>query len=160
MWSHTSSSYQKAIVGSFVQIDPRPSIKSPSKIDTGRFQNTQIKISWIVPIRSPWWMRMWARIELRIVKFLPWNRINLYKSMNLSILKSADSEACLPSLPTMPIPAWASRIIVTSLPPSPTAAHFFLACLFTILTTWAFYKGPHLQIATDGAMHARDKNLA
>jgi hypothetical protein len=39
--------------------------------------------------------------------------------------KSEASEAYLPSFPTIPIPTLASRIIPTSLPPSPTDAVLF-----------------------------------
>lgn len=56
---------------------------------------------------------------------LPCQSINLLKYENWLIEKSLANEACLPSLPTIPIPTFASRIIPTSLPPSPTAAVLF-----------------------------------
>jgi hypothetical protein len=91
------------------------------------------------------------------------------------IEKSAARLACLPSLPTMPIPTLAACIIDTSFPPSPEkkqkkisvkkkiltkkwketeiacdvkipiAADLFPVCLSMSLTTAAFCSGEHLK---------------
>jgi len=80
--------------------------------------------------------------------------------LNSSILKSAASEAYLPSLPTIPTPTFASNIMPTSLPPSPTL-HVLLPVNSPILTTIiAFYVGEHRQTQTDGAIVAALKNLS
>lgn len=76
------------------------------------------------------------------------------------MLKSAASEAYLPSLPTIPTPTFASRIMPTSLPPSPTE-QVRLPVNSPILTVIiAFYVGEHLQTQTEGANVAALKNLS
>jgi hypothetical protein len=53
---------------------------------------------------------------------LPCHNINFLRYENSKIEKSEANDAYIPSLPTIPIPTSASRIIPTSLPPSPTPA--------------------------------------
>jgi len=94
-------------------------------------------------------MTNWPRREERLYELRPCHSINLgthstagqasvvaserpahrETKLNCVIEKSAASDACLPSLPTMPTPTSAARIIATSLPPSPIAAvRFFVYC--------------------------------
>ena len=75
------------------------------------------------------------------------------------IEKSDARAACIPSLPTIPIPISASKIIPTSLPPSPTAAILLpFEYYFNNLTISAFYVGLHLQTHRQGAKIATSKN--
>ena len=80
--------------------------------------------------------------------------------LNLAKAKSAALTAALPSLPMMPSPTWASWIIETSLPPSPTAAVMgFRGEFFIILTISAFCSGDIRQQTTawhlDREVHSR-----
>uniref|UniRef100_A0A915HQB4 Uncharacterized protein n=1 Tax=Romanomermis culicivorax TaxID=13658 RepID=A0A915HQB4_ROMCU len=65
----------------------------------------------------------------------------------------------IPTFPTMPMPASAACIMLTSLPPSPTAAtragrwYFFINA-----TIWAFCSGEHRQQTTAGQFEAKSAN--
>ena len=66
----------------------------------------------------------------------------------------------MPSLPTIPIPTSASKIIPTSLPPSPTAAILLPPVYFLISQHMiAFCVGLHLHTHTHGAFIASSKNF-
>jgi hypothetical protein len=58
--------------------------------------------------------------------------------LNFKIEKSAAKDACIPSLPTMPIPTSPTYIIATSFPPSPTQAIFLLVYIYNFLAISAF----------------------
>ncbi len=90
----------------------------------------------------------------------PCQRISLLKNENYVILKSDARLACFPSFPTIPIPTFASNIIPTSLPPSPTAAVRLPVYWFIFFTISAFYVGLHLQTHTLGAIVADWKNIS
>lgn len=53
------------------------------------------------------------------INYHPCHRIKSLICSNFYIEMSAAKAACLPSLPSIPIPIWDTRIIPTSLPPSP-----------------------------------------
>lgn len=73
------------------------------------------------------------------------------------IEKSAAREAYFPSLPTIPIPTFASKIIPTSFPPSPTHATHLPVYFQTAHVISAFYVGEHQQTQTTGALQATSK---
>ena len=60
----------------------------------------------------------------------------------------------------MPIPTCASKIIPTSLPPSPTAAVLLPVYCIIFLTIRAFWVGLHLHTHTLGASVAVEKNFS
>jgi len=76
------------------------------------------------------------------------------------IEKSAASEAYLPSFPTIPTPTWDSKIIPTSLPPSPTEQVLLPVNKETFFVTIAFCVGLHLHTQTQGALVATEKNFS
>ena len=100
---------------------------------------------------KPRWITNWPSTAERLQLSLPCQRINLRKCLNSSIEKSLAREACFPSLPTIPTPTFASRIIPTSLPPSPTEQVLFPVNSPILTVTRAFYVGLHLQTQTEGA---------
>lgn len=89
----------------------------------------------------------------------PCHRIRRLKYENSRIEKSEAKDAYLPSFPTIPIPTFASKIIPTSFPPSPTAAVLLPVYRFISLTINAFYVGLHLHTQTLGANVAVVKNF-
>lgn len=107
---------------------------------------------------SPRWKTNYERTaDLRQLN-LPCHRINFLRCPNSLRLKSEANEACIPSFPSIPIPTSASRIIPTSLPPSPTAAIRLPVYFLINIATYAFYVGEHLQTQTQGALVATLKN--
>ena len=72
--------------------------------------------------------------------------------------KSADLTACVPSLPLIPTPMWASMIIETSLAPSPIARVIQEPRDLKMVTTSAFCLGDILQHTTDLDLMAMWKN--
>ena len=64
--------------------------------------------------------------------------------------KSEAREAYLPSFPTIPIPTLDSKIMPTSLPPSPMAAVLLPVYWDIFLVTSAFCVGEHRQTQTEG----------
>ncbi len=74
------------------------------------------------------------------------------------IEKSEASEACFPSLPTIPIPTSADWIMPTSFPPSPIQATLNPENFFTSSVMIAFCVGKHLEQITAGALVAASKN--
>lgn len=98
-------------------------------------------------IIKPLWMMKLARRELRMYESLPCQKSKVFRSLNSFIEKSAANAACIPYLPTIPIPTSAACIIPTSLPPSPIPKTDSLAflCLFTPAVRSFFWLGEHLQ---------------
>ena len=73
--------------------------------------------------------------------------------------KSELLAACWPSLPKIPTPTWALRIIETSLAPSPMARVIFLGNLFLIITTISdFCFGLTLHAKTTSILSEASKN--
>ncbi len=70
--------------------------------------------------------------------FHPCHNINSFNPLNLAKEKSEANAAYYPSLPIMPTPTSASRIMGTSLPPSPTDKATLPVSYLTVLTTSAF----------------------
>jgi hypothetical protein len=68
--------------------------------------------------------------------------------------KSAASDACLPSLPTMPTPTSAAWIMLTSLPPSPMQHTRFPEWALTRYASSAFWMGDTRQAMTVGRREA------
>ena len=84
---------------------------------------------------------------------------NGFKNLNYPIAKSAVLAAYYPSLPRIPTPTWAWRIIFTSLAPSPIAnVTFFGYLILIILTISAFYFGDTLQARTTSISSDAYKN--
>ena len=79
--------------------------------------------------------------------FLPCTSVSLPIWLNCVKLKSAARLACLPSMPTTPIPTLAAWIMLRSFPPSPLAAALFS----TSLTTTAFCSGARQQTTVGAA---------
>ena len=110
---------------------------------------------------NPLWITNYASKEDLLYDNLPCHSTNFFKCPNSVIEKSEASEAYIPSFPTIPIPTSASKIIPTSLPPSPIAAILLLFVYFLRrLQIFAFYVGLHLQTQTHGAFIANSKNSA
>ncbi len=78
--------------------------------------------AYIIDIIRPRWNTNYDKIALRLYDNLPCHNINFFMSPNFFTLKSDANDAYKPSFPSIPIPTSASKIIPTSLPPSPTAA--------------------------------------
>jgi len=102
----------------------------------------------------------WDKDALRLYERRPCHKRRFLMCSNLSIEKSAASDACFPSLPTIPRPTSASMIIGTSLPPSPTQAMRFPVALMIHFATAAFYMGLQRQTQTEFAFLATLKNLS
>lgn len=98
-----------------------------------------MKSAYIIEIIKPLWNTNWLRVAVRLYDSLPCHKINFFRSPNFFREKSDASDAYIPSLPSMPIPTSASKIMPTSLPPSPTAAiRFPLVYFFNNFATSAF----------------------
>ena len=85
---------------------------------------------------------------LRLYESLPCQMISFLISQKRRTEKSAASEACMPSLPTMPRPTSAFWIMATSLPPSPMHAITLPVLSLMLTATIAFYVGLHRQTQT------------
>jgi len=86
--------------------------------------------------------------------------INGFKNLNCPIAKSAVLAACCPSLPRIPTPTWAYKIMLTSFAPSPIArVTFFGNLLFIMFTISAFCWGETLQAKTTSTLSEQFKNL-
>ena len=127
-----SSSKTSEKTGREVQIVEQPSIRKPLQIGIDTKQNRMMKIAQITEMIMPRWMTNCESTADLLQLKRPCHKIKFLKYPNSTILKSDASEACMPSLPAMPIPTSASRIIPTSLPPSPTAAILFPLVYFLI----------------------------
>lgn len=107
----------------------------------------QENISWITDIMKPRWMMKLASKELLTYESRPCQKSSIFKSLNYFIEKSAAKAACIPSLPTMPIPTSAAWIIPTSFPPSPIPKTDDLLGVFALTPAVKtfFWLGEHLQ---------------
>jgi hypothetical protein len=114
----------------------------------------------MIAMIRPLWMTNWERTADRLYESLPCQRINLRKYWNSFIEKSEAKDAYLPSLPTIPTPTFASKIMPTSLPPSPIAQVLLPVIYEIFLVIVAFWVGEHLQTQTLGDLVASMKNLS
>ena len=100
----------------------------------------------------PLWNTNYDKMEDLRYESLPCHRTSFPRWLNSVIEKSEAREACMPSLPSIPIPISASKIMPTSLPPSPIAAILLPPVYpFKSYVTSAFWVGEHLQIQTHAA---------
>lgn len=132
----------------------------------------ELKTAWITDMMSPRWMTNWANFADRLYEFLPCHRSNFVRKLNWSIEKSAASDACFPSFPTMPTPTWredsqnapearlsgarnlptsAAWIMLTSFPPSPMQQTRFFVYSRISLATSAFWVGEQRHATTTGS---------
>jgi hypothetical protein len=81
-----------------------------------------VKVAWITEMIRPLWNTNWESTAEDLYDYLPCQRISFLRKLNYFMEKSEARAAYIPSLPSIPIPTSASRIIPTSFPPSPTAA--------------------------------------
>mmetsp|Transcript_2771 Transcript_2771/g.8937 ORF Transcript_2771/g.8937 Transcript_2771/m.8937 type:complete len:212 (+) Transcript_2771:1028-1663(+) len=94
----------------------------------------------------------------RLYELRPCHRSRRDRKENCRMEKSDASDACFPSLPTMPKPTSAAWIMATSLPPSPIAAICLPVAARRSITTSAFWVGEHRQHTTAGAWTAHNAN--
>mmetsp|Transcript_9780 Transcript_9780/g.23236 ORF Transcript_9780/g.23236 Transcript_9780/m.23236 type:complete len:230 (-) Transcript_9780:1999-2688(-) len=112
----------------------------------------------MMEMMSPRWMTNCESRAVRVYELRPCHSISRATCMNLVIEKSAASDACRPSFPSIPTPTSAAWIMATSLPPSPMAAQRLLACRLRSRTISAFCVGAHLQQTTEGQSQATSMN--
>jgi len=108
----------------------------------------------------PLWITNCDNTEDRLYESRPCQSTSFFRYLNSVMEKSEAREACFPSLPTMPRPICAFRIIGTSLPPSPTAQVRLPVNFPIFLVMMAFYVGLHLQTQTLGAFVAALKKVS
>ena len=117
------------------------------------------KMAYITEMIRPWWITNWLSTADRLYERRPCQRIKVRRYLNLSIEKSAASEACFPSFSTMPTPMWASYI-PTSLPPSPTLQVRLPVNYAIFRVIKDFWVGLHRQTQTLGAFVAASQNFS
>lgn len=109
----------------------------------------------------PLWKTNCERTAERLYESRPCQRTSFLSWPNSLREKSAASEACIPSFPSIPTPTSHSKIMPTSFPPSPIPQILFPPVYsLRAFAISAFYVGEHLHTHTHGARMTSEKNLS